>query len=347
MNIVVLAGGTSTERDVSINTGRMVCGALRQRGHNAVIMDVFLGHDNADIFKVNEDYDLEAEVGIIKSRSGDIERIRQTRSTYFGDNVIAICQSADVVFIALHGGNGENGKLQAVFDLYGIKYTGSGCLASGMAMDKGISKKIFTESGVPTAKSAIIKKGKDSTRHSDYGIEIPCVVKTCCGGSSVGVYIAKTEQEYEKAIADAFIFEDEVLIEQFIEGREFSVGVLDGKALPVIEIVVSDGFYDYTNKYKAGAATEICPAEIDDAIAEDMKRNAETAVSALKIEVYGRVDFMLDKENNMYALEVNNLPGMTSTSLIPQEAAAVGIDFAELCEKIVMMSLEKTERNII
>ena len=344
MNIVVLAGGTSTEREVSINTGERVCAALRSKGHNAIIADVFFGFDDIDVFNKSDKYDLKAEVNKIKLLSDKVDTVKKERKEYFGENVIGICKKADIVFLALHGENGENGKLQAAFDLHGIKYTGSDYLGCAMAMDKGVSKKIFLSTGIPTAKSVLLTKDEydNSKRPADIGI--PCVVKTCCGGSSVGVYIVNTEEEYETALKNAFEYEDEVLIEEYIKGREFSVGVIDGKALPVIEIVVNEGFYDYKNKYLPGAATEICPAQIDERLAKKMQHYAEEAFKALKLSVYGRIDFLLDNENEMYALEANNLPGMTATSLLPQEAGEIGIDYPSLCEKIIELSLQKEGR---
>lgn len=172
---------------------------------------------------------------------------------------------------------------------------------------------------------------------------LPCVVKPCCGGSSIGVSIVRTKEEYQKALADAFRWEEEVLIEDYIEGREFSVGVIDFKALPIIEIAPIEGFYDYKNKYKAGSAVETCPADLPQEITEQMQRYAEAVTKALGLDTYSRMDFLLDKENRMYCLEANTLPGMTPTSLLPQEAQAVGMNFEELCEKLIQISLEKYE----
>lgn len=344
MNIIVLAGGTSTEREVSINTGSMVCEALRAKGHNAVIMDVFFGSKDIDVFDRETEYDPAAEVEKIKLLSRQIEETKKARNIYFGENVIEICRKADIVFLALHGENGENGKLQAAFDLNGIKYTGSGPLACGMAMDKGISKKIFLNDRIPTASGFLLVKEAGNTDLNAYNMNVPCVVKTCCGGSSVGVYIAKTPEEYEAALNNAFEYEDEILVEEYIDGREFSVGILNGKALPVIEIVVNEGFYDYKNKYMPGAATEICPARLEPELTHEMQRYAEKVFKSLKLEIYGRVDFLLDNNNKIYALEANNLPGMTATSLLPQEAQVIGMDFPSLCDEIIKLSLEKYEK---
>lgn len=340
MNIVVLCGGNSTEREVSINSGAMVCKALREKQHNAILMDVYFGIDDTDIFeKTTKQYDVEATKKYIQSLSSKVEEDKY-RKTFFGENVIEICQRADIVFMALHGKNGEDGKCQATFDLFGIKYTGSGQLASAIGMDKGVTKQIFMSKGVPTAKSVWIKKG-ESTNLSDYGMKIPVVVKACNGGSSVGVVLVHKESEYEDAVKTCFELDNQILIEDFIKGREFSIGVINKKALPVVEIIPKDGWYDYKNKYKAGATEEICPANLDNHLTVKMQKIAEDACNAIGCEPYARADVMMDEEGNMYCLEVNTLPGMTETSLIPQEAREIGMDFATLCDYLVELSLNK------
>lgn len=341
MNIVVLCGGISTEREVSINSGSMVCEALRSKNHNAILVDVYFGNEDANIFEKTVDtYDIDNEKKYIQSLSDKVEETKKVRKDFFGKNVLEICQKSDIVFMALHGENGENGKCQAAFDLFGIKYTGSGHLASGMAMDKGVTKQIFISQGVPTAKSVWIKRG-ESTNLADYGMKVPVVVKACNGGSSVGVVIVQDESEYENAVDVCFALDEQILIEDYIKGREFSVGVVDKKALPVIEIIPKNGWYDYKNKYQAGATEEICPAELSEELTKKMQKIAEDACNVLGCEPYARADVMMDEEGNMYCLEVNTLPGMTSTSLIPQEARAVGMEFPELCEHLVELSLKK------
>ncbi|MBE5959286.1 MAG: D-alanine--D-alanine ligase [Lachnospiraceae bacterium] len=340
MNIVVLCAGTSTEREVSIKSGYNVCEALRTKGHNAVMVDVFKGTD-ADVFeKAANNYDLENERDIISSFSEKVPELVKTRREFFGENVLEVCKKADIVFMALHGENGENGKCQAAFDLFGIKYTGSGYLASAIGMDKGLTKQVFKSQNVPTAKSVWIYKG-DSTDLSDYSLKIPVVVKACNGGSSVGVVLVKTEEEYQAAIAECYKYDDKILIEEYIEGREFSVGVVNNKALPIVEIIVNSGWYDYKNKYLPGATSDECPANLTKEQTEKMQKIAEDASSAIGCSPYVRVDIMMDKDDNMYCLEVNTLPGMTATSLIPQEAQAIGMDFPSLCEYLVNLSLEK------
>lgn len=342
MKIVVLAGGTSTERDVSIVSGTKVCEALRSRGHQAILIDVFCGKEDLQIETAfTEEFDLDREVSYIKSFNDTIETRKAEQKEFFGPNVLEICKEADVVFLALHGACGEDGRIQAAFDLLGVSYTGSGYLGSALAMDKAITKQLFRENGVPTPAGIIVKKTDGRRTAQEYGVGLPCVVKTACGGSSVGVYIAETEEMFEKALEDGFAFEDKLVIEQYVKGREFSVGVVDGKAYPVIEIAPLVGFYDYTNKYQAGNTIETCPAELSGELTKKMQSYAEKAYQVLRLEGYGRMDFMMDGQNNMYCLEANTLPGMTPTSLLPQEAGALGMTFAELCDKLIEVSIRK------
>lgn len=335
MKIVVLAGGSSTERDVSLSTGSMIYKALRKRGHQAVLLDVYLGYeeDPADIFERQTDW--AAEIGAVRETNPNLEEIRGMRrdggKSFFGPNVLAVCQSADCVFMALHGANGEDGKIQACFELLGISYTGADFVGSAIAMDKGITKDLFQAYGVPTPVGIRLKKGETEQRR----VSFPCIVKACRGGSSVGVCIARDEEEYAAAKEEAFLYDDEVIIEQYIEGREFSVGVMDGKALPVIEIAPKAGFYDYKNKYQAGSTVETCPAEISAEKTARLQSMAEQVFRILRLKSYARMDFRMSREGEIFCLEANTLPGMTPTSLLPQEAAAVGMNFEELCEKIL------------
>lgn len=345
MKIVVLAGGTSTERDVSIVSGTEVCNALRSKGHQAILVDVFFGKESADPAEAfSQEYDVEKEVEYIRSFNHKVEEAAASEKEFFGPGVLALCKAADVVFLALHGANGEDGRVQAVFDLYHIPYTGTGYLSSAMAMDKGVTKKMFSLYGVPTPKGVELQKGKCTMCLSDCGMEFPVVVKTCCGGSSVGVYITHNQKEYEEALEGAFSYEDEVVVEEYIQGREFSVGVVDGKAYPVIEIAPVEGFYDYKNKYSAGAAVETCPADLSDEQTKQMQKYAEDGCKVLGIEGYARLDFLMRDNGEMYCLEANTLPGMTPTSLLPQEAAALGMDFPALCEELIRISLRKYNR---
>jgi len=335
MKVVVLAGGTSTERDVSLNTGSKIYGALKKNGHQAILLDVYLGYegDTADIFERETDW--AATIGAVSEQNPDLEAIKALRpdgdKKFFGPNVLELCSEADAVFMALHGANGEDGKIQACFELMGIPYTGTDFVSSAMAMDKGITKDIFKAYDIPTPVGIRLKKGEAEAVKVPY----PCIVKACCGGSSVGVCVARNDEEYEAAKAEAFRYDNEVVVEQYIEGREFSVGVMDGKALPIIEIAPKQGFYDYKNKYQAGSAVETCPADLPADKTAEMQGVAEAVFRALRLKNYARMDFMMGKDGAIYCLEANTLPGMTATSLLPQEAAAIGIGFEELCEKIL------------
>lgn len=341
MNIIVLAGGNSTEREVSIASGQGVCKALRERNHKAVLLDPYFGASQKEENLFPTEYDVDKAADAMREMSSKLEETMKTRKGFFGPNVLEICKEADIVFLALHGANGEDGKVQSVLDLMGIKYTGSGPLSSGMAMDKGITKMVFEAKGVPTPKGITLENGKCSSQLADYGMGFPVIVKPCCGGSSVGVCIANNQTEYQAALLEAFSYENEVVVEQFITGREFSVAVVDGKAYPVIEIAPLQGFYDYKNKYQAGSCVETCPADLSSALTKEMQKYAEMGYKALNLQAYARLDFLMDDEGNMYCLEANTLPGMTPTSLIPQEAKAIGMDYPQLCEKLIEVSLKK------
>jgi len=337
MKIVVLAGGISTEREISIVSGSEVCRALRERGHAAILVDVYFGNDMLKLETVfDETYDLEAAISHIKQF--DVSNL-VPRKSFFGPNVLSLCEAADIVFMALHGESGENGKVQAAFDLLGIKYTGSGSLGSALAMDKWISKQLFFENNVPTPKGILIRHDMPRQSATEYGMNFPCMVKTCCGGSSVGVYLTRTEEEFASALTEAFYYEPNVVVEEYVKGREFSVAVVAGEAYPVIEIAPLEGFYDYTNKYQPGAAVETCPANISAEQTKQMQDYAVKACRALRIEGYGRIDFLMNDGGDMYCLEANTLPGMTPTSLIPQEAQALGMDFGQLCERLIQVSI--------
>lgn len=340
MNIVVLAGGISTERDVSLISGKMIYQALMAKGHHAILLDVYLGlSGECDSHIFEQEKDWAASVSNIGIYNPDIEKVKALRPdgdrNFFGPNVISLCQMADVVFMALHGENGENGKIQACFDLMGITYTGTDYLSSAISMNKALSKDLFRQYGIPTPQGFSIQKGRKNPMPEKF----PCIVKTNSGGSSVGVTIAQNPEEYEKACEIAFLYDTTAVVETYIKGREFSIGVMDGKALPIIEIAPKQGFYDYKNKYQAGSTVETCPAILSAQVTEAMQKSAEHAFAALGLHNYARFDFMMNEKEEFFCLEANTLPGMTPTSLLPQEAAAVGKDFGTLCEEIIEISL--------
>lgn len=348
MKIIVLAGGLSTERDVSLTSGAGICRTLLEKGHQAFLLDVFMGlpYDSGKLYEVFDlpGHGLEIADGI-KTTEPDLAAIKASRpdqsDCFLGPNVIELCRMADIVFMGLHGDVGENGKLQATFDILGIKYTGPGYLGSAIAMDKTCTKQIFKMCQVPTPGGTWLRSSDKNRSLAALSMSLPVVVKPCSGGSSIGVYIAHTEEEYDKAVAESFRYEDELIIEPYIKGREFAVGVIDGQALPVIEIIPKSGFFDYANKYQADCTAEICPANIDDFTASRMQRAAEKAFSALKLDIYSRADFLLDEGGNIYCLEMNSLPGMTAASLLPKEAKAAGIEYGDLCELIIRKSLKR------
>ena len=350
MDIVVLAGGLSTERDVSFKTGSMVAAALKENGHRVILLDGFMGYsdkeENLDGIFDRADA-ISVKVDNIPEVAPDLAAVKASRKDqspcFFGPNVIRMCQMADIVFMALHGENGENGKLQAAFDLFGIKYTGSDYLSSAIAMNKDMAKQLFAYGDIPAPKGIGMTKETREDDVTKLGLTLPCVVKPCCGGSSIGVTIVRDAAEFKAALDEAFKWEDHLIIEEYVKGREFSVGVLEGKALPVIEIAPIQGFYDYKNKYKAGSAVETCPADLPEEISAKMRRYAERVAEVIGLDTYSRSDFLLDENNQIYCLEANTLPGMTPTSLLPQEAAVIGINFNELCEKLIEISLRKYE----
>lgn len=338
MKIAVLFGGRGTEREVSISTGAMVARELRRIGHSVVAMDVCadveLNVPPRELFNM--------DVPILDAAIPDTAPEAQTYSTtFFGRNVIEICRAADIVFNALHGADGENGKLQATFDLLGIRYTGTGAQGSMIAMNKNISKQLFKANGIPTPQEIILTAKECEKYGYPEGIclDYPCVVKPCCGGSSVGVSIVNDNAELKKALDIAFKYEPEVMIEQYICGREFSVGVVGSHVLPVIEIIPNSGFYDYANKYQPGYTREVCPAMLDRRTAELMQETAIAVCGVLGLGAYARIDFMMEGKE-IYCLEANTLPGMTPTSLLPQEAAAAGVSFGRLLEKIIEESMK-------
>lgn len=342
MNIVVLAGGISTERDVSLISGKKIYDAIKTKEKNTILLDVYLGYEG-DVSGIFEsDIDWGANIANIKSENPDIKAVKAMRKdggkAYFGPNVIEICSKADIVFMALHGEDGENGKVQATFDLLGIKYTGTDYVSAAVSMDKSIAKDLFVANNVSTPAGCVLENELDMALNVPY----PKVVKAANGGSSVGVYIVNNDDEYKKAVKEAFTYDSVVIVEEYVKGREFSIGVIEGRALPIIEIVPKEGFYDYKNKYQPGSTIDICPAELPTEKTDEMQRVAEEVFRTLRLKTYARIDFLMkESDNSIYCLEANTLPGMTPTSLLPQEAAAEGVDFVDLCMNIINISLKK------
>lgn len=306
LKILVLKGGDSSEREVSLSSGGRVAAALAMRGHLVTEADP----------------------------AGDPLA------------VLPAARAADVVWLALHGGTGEDGTIQALFDLSGIKYTGSGHLASALAMDKDLSKHLFRAAGVPTADWWMARAGRgEDWRTPDYAeramvaLGLPIVVKPSKQGSTVGLNIVKATQSLAAAVAEAFKHDDEVMLEAYVPGRELTVGVLGDWMMPVGEIIPKHEIYDYECKYTAGMAEELFPAPLEPAVRDEAQRLARLAYEALKLTGCARIDFRLHPDGGLYCLEANTLPGMTGTSLVPQAAQADGVSFPELCERIALDAL--------
>ncbi|MGN0331976.1 MAG: D-alanine--D-alanine ligase [Lachnospiraceae bacterium] len=351
MKIIVLAGGLSPERDVSLTSGAGICKTLREMGHQAYLLDVFFGlaYDSDKLEEVFELPGAGLEIAdSIKTTMPDLEALKASRpdqsDCYLGPNVIELCRMADITFMALHGSVGENGKLQATFDILGIKYTGPNSLGCALSMDKLVAKQIFKMSDVPTPRGTSLNIKTKNTPLEELGYYLPLVIKPCSSGSSIGVYIVHTEEEYKDAIYQSFEVnkEDEVVIEPYIKGREFACSIVAGKALPLVEIIPKDGLFNYENKYQSGGAQEICPpVSIDEETQEKMQRAGEKAFEALHMDVYSRADFIVDDaDGKFYCLEVNALPGMTPASLMPKAAKAAGMEYSDLCNTIIEESIK-------
>lgn len=352
MKIVVLAGGLSGERNVSLSSGTMVTEALRKRGHQVALVDLFFGLENYEgALESCYDAPIPNEWKKVAREAPDLNAVRNSRKdksrSIIGPGVVELCQSADVTFLALHGGCGEDGQLQAALEVHGIAYTGSDYLSSAIAMDKDLTKQLVAHHGVVTPKWETVVYTKNDIPAIVERTQVPCVVKPIASGSSIGVSIAHTTDELDTALELGLDYGGKCVIEQYIQGREIQIALLEGKALPSIEIIPKQGFYDYENKYQPGAAEEVCPSQIPTEWENAIVAAAQKVFQVIGLSVYARADFIVTEDGTPYFLEINTLPGMTPTSLVPQEAAAVGISYGELCERIVSASLKerKTEWN--
>jgi D-alanine-D-alanine ligase len=341
LKITVLMGGTSAERDVSLASGVRVAEALRSRGHEVLSVDTAHGILSAP--------DEQAMLGgkVVKTIPPDVQALIRLNAQL--PATLRSLPQTEVVFLALHGGQGEDGTLQALLDLTGVPYTGSGHLASALAMDKDLSKHLFRAAGVPTADWLMAPGAGSGRRVAGSGgfvaevereLGLPVVVKPSKQGSTVGLSVVKEIGKLEAAIEEAFKYDDEVMVEQFVPGRELTVGILGDDALPVGEIIPVHEIYDYECKYTAGMAREIFPADLTPEETRAVQELARRAFRALKLRGYARIDFRMSPDGVFYCLEANTLPGMTGLSLIPQAAAAAGISFSELCERIVQLAVD-------
>jgi D-alanine-D-alanine ligase len=335
MKICVLTGGSSSERDVAFASAGQVVQALRGRGHQVTVADTTTGL-----------LDLAAETQLlqplVRTAPPDLEAIDQLmeaeRAVLFGGllNERAV-READVIFLGLHGGRGEDGTIQNLLELAGVRYTGSGPLGSAVALDKDLSKRLFLVSEVITAAWLMTPVTAAAV---DLELDWPVVVKPSREGSTVGLSVVRDASGLAAAIEKAAQYDMEVMVEAFVPGRELTVGILGDDPLAVGEIVPRHELFDYECKYTPGMSEEIFPARIPELIAEEAQEMALKAHRALKLRGYSRVDFRLTEEGELFCLEVNTLPGMTATSLMPQSAAAVGMDFPVLCERICELALD-------
>jgi D-alanine-D-alanine ligase len=343
VNIIVLTGGTSAERNVALATGKAIAKALRDDGNNVKVVDPIYGSgqpEEEQIFldrpAIGKEFPTAEELNRYSSR----KVIECINSDIFND--------IDIVFLALHGKFGEDGRIQSLLEMRGVKYTGSGVTSSAMAMDKNISKIMFTHCEILTPKWLMIKKDMHTENKIDESIKLqigyPAVIKPNDEGSTVGLSIVQPDVEdaqLPKALDTAFEYSANIMAEEYIEGRELTVAVLGGEALPVVEIKPKSGFYDYVHKYTKGFTDYFCPADLPEKLAEHLKEKALTAHNALGCEVYSRVDFRLNNKGEAYCLEVNTLPGMTELSLVPKAAGASGFTFTQLLNRIIELSLKK------
>lgn len=332
MKIAILFGGNSSEREVSIASGVQVSKALREVGHQVIAVDTFRGILSDKEQRVLLAHGVapappsERDLQVIRTKTGSI-----VQPSYFAD--------ADVVFLALHGGMGEDGTIQAVFSTAGIRYTGCDHVGSAAAMDKDLAKRLFVAVGVPTA-DWLMAPVEQETAFKRLGL--PLVVKPNKQGSTVGLTIVKESTQLAPAIAEAFLHDDEVMLEKFVSGRELTVGILGNRALAVGEIILKNSeIFDYRSKYQIGGANEIFPADLSKEQTQEIQDLALRAHHGLKLRDYSRIDFRMDESGKFWCLEANTLPGLTATSLLPQSAAAVGISFPELCDEICRMALKR------
>ncbi len=345
MNIVLITGGPSAEREVSISSSKSILKALRNAGHNVKVVDPVNGSEN-----ISEEEILSETLSRDSPSLRKLEEIHRSS----GKNILKcinseIFDNVDIAFLGVHGKFGEDGKLQSLLEFRQVKYTGSGVLASVLAMDKDISKIILSSAGIKTPDWFALNKS-DFTDYEKIKLKIsrssgfPLVVKPNDEGSTVGLTIVQPDAEdihLKNSVELALKYSDKILIEQYIKGRELTVPVIGDEAFPVIEIKPKDGFYDYEHKYTKGMTEYYCPADIPESIKIRAAEDALKAHKTLGCAVYSRVDFILDENDNLYCLEVNTLPGMTDTSLVPKSAKANGMSFDDLIGKLIELSLQK------
>jgi D-alanine-D-alanine ligase len=335
MRIAVLFGGTSAEREVSIASGGQVVQALREAGHEVVAVDTARGV----LSSAEEQALISSEVAATPPVDEELAIIRASATAPLA--AAGDLHGIDVVFLTLHGGTGEDGTIQALLDLAGIPYVGSGHAASALAMDKDLSKRLFRAAGIPTPDWLMAPV---SSAEVDEVLGYPLIVKPNKQGSTVGLSVVRSPDELGAAVEEAFRHDAEVMLERFIAGRELTCGILDDLPLAVGEIITSGEIFDYGSKYQTGGAEEVFPARIGSEQTRLIQELSLRVHRVLKLEGFSRVDFRMDHEGGIWCLEVNTLPGMTRTSLLPQSAAAAGIAFPELCDRICRLALERKRK---
>ncbi|MCD6161379.1 MAG: D-alanine--D-alanine ligase [candidate division Zixibacteria bacterium] len=339
MKIAVFMGGTSLERDVSLVSGAAVVDALRVAGHEVVPIDPARG-----IMTLTDD-ELKAISEIEQKPPSSDELERYSNRTMLETINSPQMQEVDVVFLILHGTSGEDGTIQAALEMAGIPYTGSGVMASALAMNKILSKKIFLASDIPTPEYFVLESEQEISADEinsmiASGIGYPAIVKPVCQGSSVGLSLVKAKDDIVEAIAKGFKYDNRLLVEKYIPGREVTVGILGNQILPLAECVPESGFYDYEHKYTDGRTQYFCPANLSEKQEKLISELGLKAFKALDCAGFARIDFRLNDSGKVYCLEANTLPGMTSHSLVPKAAKAAGIDFPQLAEKICLIAIE-------
>ena len=328
--VTVLTGGATPERSVALAGAAEVVTALRSRGHSVRVVDTTQGL----ISEADESRLLARTVGTGPADVGDlVERERAMLGNGLGE--LPAVRDAEVLFLSVHGGAGEGGALQAVLELVGVPYTGSGPLGSAVAMDKDLAKRLFRAAGVPVPAWFMAPVAPEDVTTA---LGWPVIVKPSRGGSTVGLTLVPNAKGLEQALILAGRYDDDVMAEQFIPGRELTVGILGDVPLPVGEIIPKHELFDYECKYTPGMSQEIFPADLEPSIARQLQELALTAHRAVKLGGYSRVDFRLSPEGDIFCLEANTLPGMTRMSLLPQAARAAGIEFPELCERILKLA---------
>ncbi len=336
LKIAVLLGGTSAERDVSLVSGVEVAKALQSKGHTVEAIDCAFGNRLVQNWNQGSAEIIHVEPSEIEAQKAQLDRNIFKTVDYISRNEF------DLVFLALHGGYGENGQLQALLDLAGVPYAGCGYEASVLAMDKHFSKIMFEKAGVPTAPWVLLQSPDEFRPEMLEPIGFPVVVKPNDQGSTVGLTIADSLQMVPEAVKLAFRYSKTVMLEKFIPGRELTVPVLGDQALPVIEIIPEHGIYDYECKYQSGKSRYVVPAKLPDHLTQKVSQYALKAFRELRCRDYARIDFRLfENSDRLFCLEVNSLPGMTPTSLVPKSAKATGLDFPELVEKIARFAIER------